>query len=87
MSTVTQRRRAIADYLPAFLRPKQKPALVDGLLELEAAYQIQQILAPLPQTSQARVLWHVEQISIENAQIRHDFEAATQVQPTTRPSP
>jgi hypothetical protein len=88
VSSATQRRRWIItpDWRPAFLRPKQKPVLVDGLLELERAYQVMQLLADLPESSQARVLWHVEAISKENAQIRHDFETAAQVQPTTRPN-
>ncbi len=86
MSSTTQRLHAIADYLPAFLRPKQRPALVDGMLELERAYQIMSLIADLPETSQARVLWHVEAISKENCAIRHAFETAAEPQPTTRPS-
>lgn len=72
MSSTTQRLKAVLAYLPQFLRPRQ-PALIDGLRELEAAYQIQAILAPLPETSQARILWHVERINLENAQLREDF--------------
>lgn len=70
MSTVTQRRRAFF----AFLRRPPRPVLVDGAAELEAAYQIHQILAPLPVSSQRRALWHVDQITLENLRIIAEFE-------------
>jgi hypothetical protein len=85
VSTVTQRRRALSDYLP-FLRQRApaEPVLVDGELELERAYQIMQLLSDLEETSQARILDHVQRICIENAERRHAFLAAAS-QPTTRP--
>lgn len=84
MSGLTQRLRALPGYLPAFLRPAPAaPELIDGMLELERAYQIMQLLNDLPETSQARVLWHVEQISIENARRRAEFAAAEEQEVST----
>lgn len=85
MSSRTQRWR---DRLPSFLLPKDpEPVLVDGLLELECAYQMYEILARLPDDeSRARALWHVEAIATENAKRRHDFFTSEQRLVTTRPA-
>jgi hypothetical protein len=86
MSSTTQRLKGVIAYLPRFLRPAE-PRLVDGLLELERAYQIMSLLVDLPETSQARVIWHVERITLENAQLREDFrqrEAANEAAPPAK---
>jgi hypothetical protein len=87
MSTVTQRRRALSDYLP-FIRqkPPAAPKLIDGIEELERAYQVMSLISDLEPSSQARIIDHVERICIENAQRIHDFETARPPQPTTRPA-
>ena len=55
-----------------FRRPQAN--LTDGRAELDAAYQIHEILLPLPETSQLRCLQHVAEIFTERKEQRSDFE-------------
>ena len=47
--------------LPRLWR-KSEPVTVDGRLELEVAFQVHELLSPLPANSQKRVLDHVNEI-------------------------
>lgn len=60
-------------YLPRFLKRK-KVQVVDGEMELAVAYNVHQLLAPLPPTSQARVLQHVSDIFEEREKQLEQFE-------------
>jgi hypothetical protein len=80
MSSVTQRLRAFLR-----IRPPTEPVLIDGLQELERAYQIYTLLVDLEEISQARIIDHVQRICLENAQRRHQFIQATATPATTRP--
>lgn len=73
MSSRTQRWRA---RLPWWQPRVPQPVLIDGLEELERAYQVMSLLADLEETSQARILDHVERICRENAERRHTFHVA-----------
>jgi hypothetical protein len=79
MSSLTQRRRGGLVQFVEFIAPrvfrKPQPALIDGALETERTYQVLQLLTDLEHTSQARILWHVDQILVENANRIAAFDA------------
>lgn len=83
MSSRTQRWR---ERLPWWQPRPPQPVLIDGLEELERAYQVMSLLADLEEGSQARILNYVERICLENAERRHAFTVANDQQPTTKPA-
>ncbi len=60
--------------LPRLFRRPDEPVVVDGRAELEVAFQVHELLAPLPSNSQQRVLTHVNDILEEKAKQLADFD-------------
>lgn len=61
--------------LPRMFR-KPEPVLIDGRAELEVAFQVHELLAPLAATSQGRVLQHVNDILEERNTQLAEFDRA-----------
>lgn len=73
--SVTKRLTAKIFTLPRVFR-RPEPVLTDGRRELEVAYQVHELLQPLPSGSQQRILHHVNDILQEREQQYADYREA-----------